>query len=150
MFLIVIFFIWSAYFGTKEMQDSERSFFVKCFFIFIYLTFFNRTVSLLKACKVPRKLFSPVQKMSVSVQQWSPYCFIASHTASGDPSLPHQDRAVCFMSPAEGRSNLSEELSLVINLYVALHEMTWCMFVWCTQNALRRQQFHVAPAMPAL
>ena len=34
--------------------------------------------------------------------------------------------------------------------YVALHEVTWCMAVWCTQNAPRRQQFHVAPAMPAL
>ena len=34
--------------------------------------------------------------------------------------------------------------------YVALHELTWCMVVWCTQNAPRRQQFHVAPAMPAL
>ena len=27
---------------------------------------------------------------------------------------------------------------------------TWCMVVWCTQNAPRRQQFHVAPPMPAL
>ena len=34
--------------------------------------------------------------------------------------------------------------------YVALHEMTWCMVVWCTQNAPRWQQFHVAPAMSAL
>ena len=34
--------------------------------------------------------------------------------------------------------------------YVALHELTWCMVVWCTQNAPRWQQFHVAPAMPAL
>ena len=34
--------------------------------------------------------------------------------------------------------------------YVALHEVTWYMVVWCTQNAPRRQQFHVAPAMPAL
>ena len=25
---------------------------------------------------------------------------------------------------------------------VALHEVTWCMVVWCTQNAPRRQQFH--------
>ena len=32
----------------------------------------------------------------------------------------------------------------------ALHEVTWCMVVWCTQNAPRRQQFHVAPAMSAL
>ena len=32
-------------------------------------------------------------------------------------------------------------------MYVALHEVTWCMVVWCTQNAPRRQQFHVAPAM---
>ena len=34
--------------------------------------------------------------------------------------------------------------------YVALHEVAWCMVVWCTQNAPRWQQFHVAPAMPAL
>ena len=29
--------------------------------------------------------------------------------------------------------------------YVALHEVIWCMVVWCTQNAPRRQQLHVAP-----
>ena len=34
--------------------------------------------------------------------------------------------------------------------YVALHEVTWCTVVWCTQNAPRRQQLHVKPAMPAL
>ena len=34
--------------------------------------------------------------------------------------------------------------------YVALHEVTWCMVVWCTQDAPRRQQFYVAPAMSAL
>ena len=34
--------------------------------------------------------------------------------------------------------------------YVALHEVTWCMVVWCTQNAPRWQQFLVAPSMPAL
>ena len=34
--------------------------------------------------------------------------------------------------------------------YVALHEVTGYMVVWCTQNTPRRQQFHVAPAMPAL
>ena len=27
--------------------------------------------------------------------------------------------------------------------YVALHEVTWCMVVWCTQNMLIWQQFHV-------
>ena len=32
----------------------------------------------------------------------------------------------------------------------ALHEVTRCMVVWCTQNAPRLQQFHVAPAMPEL
>ena len=26
----------------------------------------------------------------------------------------------------------------------------WCMVVWCAQNVLRRQQFHVAPAMSAV
>ena len=25
-----------------------------------------------------------------------------------------------------------------------LHEVTWCMVVWCTQNLLRQQHFHVA------
>ena len=39
---------------------------------------------------------------------------------------------------------------LQLNTYVALHEVTWCMVVWCTQNAPRRQQIHVAPAMPDL
>ena len=34
--------------------------------------------------------------------------------------------------------------------YVALHEVTWSTVVWSTQNAPRRQQLHVAPAMPAL
>ena len=34
--------------------------------------------------------------------------------------------------------------------YVTLHEVIWCMVVWCTQNAPRWQQFHVAPAMPSL
>ena len=35
-------------------------------------------------------------------------------------------------------------------MYVALHEVTRCMGVWYTRNAPRRQQIHVAPAMPAL
>ena len=34
--------------------------------------------------------------------------------------------------------------------YVALHEVIQCVVVWCTQNAPRQQQFHVAPAMPVL
>ena len=34
--------------------------------------------------------------------------------------------------------------------YLVLHEVACCMVVWCTQNAPRRQQFHVAPAMPAV
>ena len=32
---------------------------------------------------------------------------------------------------------------------MALHEVTLCMVVWCTENAPRRQEFLVAPAMPA-
>ena len=28
-----------------------------------------------------------------------------------------------------------------------MHEVTWCMVVWGTQNMPRRQQFHVAPAI---
>ena len=35
-------------------------------------------------------------------------------------------------------------------MYVALHEVRWCMVVWCTQNVSTWQQFHVVPAMPAL
>ena len=35
-------------------------------------------------------------------------------------------------------------------MYLALHEVKWCMVVWRTQNAPRRQQFLVAPAMSAL
>ena len=31
--------------------------------------------------------------------------------------------------------------------YVALHEVTWCMVVWCTQNAPKWQQFHVASTL---
>ena len=34
--------------------------------------------------------------------------------------------------------------------YVALHEETWRMVVWCTQNAPRQQRFDVAPALSAL
>ena len=34
--------------------------------------------------------------------------------------------------------------------YVALHEVTWYMVVWCTQNTPRQEQFHVAPAMSVL
>ena len=33
---------------------------------------------------------------------------------------------------------------------MALHEVTWCTVVWCTQNAPRWQFFLVAPAMLAL
>ena len=33
--------------------------------------------------------------------------------------------------------------------YLALHEVTCCMAVWCVQNAPRLQQFYVALAMPA-
>ena len=38
----------------------------------------------------------------------------------------------------------------LLDIYVALREVTWCMVVWCTQNAPRWQQFLVAPAMPVL
>ena len=48
---------------------------------------------------------------------------------------------------AGGRLQLNTHTHLT---YVALHEVTWCMVVWYTQNAPRWQQFHVAPAMPAL
>ena len=34
-----------------------------------------------------------------------------------------------------------------MNPTYARNDVTWCMVVWCTQNAPRRQQFHVAPAM---
>ena len=34
--------------------------------------------------------------------------------------------------------------------YVALHEVTWCMVVWCTQNLRRDGSSFMWPAMPAL
>ena len=34
--------------------------------------------------------------------------------------------------------------------HMALHEVTQCLVVWCTQNVPGQHQFHVAPAMPAL
>ena len=34
--------------------------------------------------------------------------------------------------------------------YVALHQVTWCMVVSCTQNVPRRQQFYVAQTTSAL
>ena len=34
-------------------------------------------------------------------------------------------------------------------LCCCLHEVTWCMVAWCTQNVPRQQQFHMAPAMSA-
>ena len=43
--------------AQRKCRILNSLFFVKCFFIFIYLTFFNSTVSLLKACKVLCKLF---------------------------------------------------------------------------------------------
>ena len=43
---------------------------------------------------------------------------------------------------------LSSLLWLIV--YVALHEVAWCMVVWCTQNAPRRQQFHMALAISAV
>ena len=36
---------------------------------------------------------------------------------------------------------------LQLNTYVALHEVTWCMVVWCARNAPRWQQFHMASCM---
>ena len=35
-------------------------------------------------------------------------------------------------------------------MYKGMYEVSWCMVVWCRQNAPRRQQFHVAPAMSML
>ena len=43
-----------------------------------------------------------------------------------------------------------ENIEKVHLAYVALHEVTWCMVVWYTQNVPRWQQFIVTPAMPAL
>ena len=34
--------------------------------------------------------------------------------------------------------------------YVALHEVTWSMVVWCTQDAPGWQQFHVTPTTAVL
>ena len=49
---------------------------------------------------------------------------------------------------AGGRLQLNTHAPYIY-MHMALHEVTWCMVVWCTQNMLR-WQFHVAPAMPAL
>ena len=53
--------------------------------------------------------------------------------------------------PGHSAKSVDDRLQLNTPLTcVALHKVTRCMVVWCTQNVPRRQQFHVAPAMPAL
>ena len=54
-------------------------------------------------------------------------------------------RSFCPKAQAAGYS-----LTRIHLTYMALHEVTRCMVVWCTQNAPRWQQILVAPAMPAL
>ena len=54
----------------------------------------------------------------------------------------------CCRSGFTQRYNYSLNLMRHMHLtYVALHEVKWLMSVWCTQNAPRRQQFQVSPAM---
>ena len=55
----------------------------------------------------------------------------------------------------QGRNSVLSFISVSVpppgdRLQLNTHELTWCMAVWCTQNAPRWQQFHVAPAMPEL
>ena len=57
---------------------------------------------------------------------------------------------LCNVSQRMSYQGKAEEEEWMHLAYVALHEVTWSMVVWCTQNAPRRQQFHVAPATPAL
>ena len=48
------------------------------------------------------------------------------------------------------RWQVTAKHAYTLRISVTLREVTWSMVVWCTQNAPRWQQFHVAPTMPAL
>ena len=65
-----------------------------------------------------------------------------------------RDWKVAGLNPLQERREnfiLNGQLSvLTLISEVKWHGVTWCMVLWCTENAPRRQQFHVAPAMPAL
>ena len=52
----------------------------------------------------------------------------------------HYDREITL---PKGRLHYGTRMHLTCT-YVASHEVTCCMVVLCTQNARRRQQFHVA------
>ena len=71
----------------------------------------------------------------------------------GEESFHHHVTAVACKRPRsfcqKRRWQVTAKHAYILRI-VALHEVTWCIVVWCTKNAPRRQQFHVAPAMPAL
>ena len=48
---------------------------------------------------------------------------------------------------AGGRLQLNTHSPNIRLCCFAWSDVTWCMVVWCTRNAPRWQQFHVAPAM---
>ena len=81
----------------------------------------------------------------------STFCADSYFGIRSTPVLPQQH----VKDPGHSAKSAGGRLQLnahtpYVNTYVALHEVTWRMVVWCTQNALRWQQFLVAPAMPAL
>ena len=81
----------------------------------------------------------------------STFCADSYFGIRSTPVLPQQH----VKDPGHSAKSAGGRLQLnmhtpYINTYVALHEVTRCMVVWHTQNAPRRLQFHVAPAMPAL
>ena len=63
-------------------------------------------------------------------------------------SSPNTDFA---SDPGHSAKNAGSRLQLNMHVpYVcgfAWSDVTWRMIVWCMQNVLRQQQFHVAPAM---
>ena len=70
-------------------------------------------------------------------------CVVLLRSVHFVSDLKQKDSSICLFSAAQ------RDITTYLT-YVALHEVTWCMVVWCTQNAPRWQQFHVVPAMPAL
>ena len=78
----------------------------------------------------------------------SAFCADSFFGVRSTPVLPQQhvkDPGHSAKS-ADGRLQLNAHAP---NVYVALHEVTWCMVVWYIQEAPRRRKIHVAPAMPA-
>ena len=50
------------------------------------------------------------------------------------------------LGPVKSKKQLAHDI-FDICLLIAFIYSTWCMVVWCTQNAPRWEQFHMAPAM---